>query len=48
MFGPKIGNAHVSGWKKSVKFMIFVHHNVVEKFIGYLLSSGAKMLKTGE
>jgi hypothetical protein len=29
--------------------MIFVHHiNVLEKFIGYLHSSGAKMLKTGE
>jgi hypothetical protein len=49
MFGPKIGDARVSGWKKSVKFMIFVHHiNVLEKFIGYLHSSGAKMLKTGE
>ena len=48
MFGPKIGDARVSGWKKSVKFMIFVHHNVLENFIGYLHSSGAKMLKTGE
>jgi hypothetical protein len=31
-----------------MKFMIFVHHNILEKFIGYLLSSGAKMLKTDE
>ena len=23
-------------------------YNILEKFIGYLLSSGAKMLKTGE
>jgi hypothetical protein len=48
MFGPKIGDARVSVWKKSVKFMIFVHHNVLEKFIVYLPSSGAKILKTGE
>jgi hypothetical protein len=45
MFGPKIGDARVSGWKKFMKFMIFVHQNVLEEFIGYLLSFGAKMLK---
>jgi hypothetical protein len=48
MFGPKIGDARVPWWKKFVRNKIFVHHNVLEKFIGYLLSSGAKMLKTGE
>jgi hypothetical protein len=44
MFGPTIGDARVSGWKKFMKF----HHNVLEELIGYLLSSGANMLKTGE
>jgi hypothetical protein len=48
MFGPRIGDTRVSGWKRFMKFMIFAHYNVLEKFNGHLLSSGAKMLKTSE
>jgi hypothetical protein len=49
MFGPKVGVTRISGWEKFViKFMIFVHRNVLEKFIGYLLSYGTEILKTSE
>ena len=48
MFCPKFGDTRISWWYKFIKFMTFIHHDVLEEFVSYIISSCTKRLETGE
>ena len=48
MFGPKIGSIGVSRREKFVKFVVFVTHDIQEKIIRYLFSSGTEVLEASK